>query len=244
MISAYELSGTGDLLDINGEGVLGADPGDPYFQEHLNSNYTWSEIDYPRAAYPMETSIATGVTNLISAVNSTPGEFVFIATSQGAIVASNVYDQIRSGSLMSRNSDFLGGVMFGNPRRQGGHTFPGCSDPGGNGIDHGNLLSGSETRWYEFANPGDYVAVNDNTTTSGKIYTGLFNVLNQTAPDVSLLGDLFTNGFSVVTEQFYDLFSILSDVSTGPHTEYGTTTPLGDGRSCMKIALDYLNSLS
>lgn len=247
MIAAYELSGTATLLDIDGGGLLGGGTPDPYFREHLDpTKYTWTQVDYPASGFPMNTSMATGVANVEAAINATPGKFVLIGTSQGAAVISTVYDAIRSGSLSSRNSDFLGGVTFGNPRRQAGHTFPGCPDPGGNGIDYNNLLTGSETRWYDFANPGDVVAINDNTTTTGKINTALFNLINESpSGDLSLMTDLFIHGFKTVADAFYSLFYTLWDITSGPHQDYGTVAPLpGDIRGCMKIALDYLNSLS
>src|SRR5262249_11915723 len=82
---------------------------------------------------------------------------------QGAGIVATVYDEIRYRSLKSRRADFLGGVAFGNPRRQAGHTFPHCPNPGGHGIawdiaraDY--LLSDCEELWWDFAVPGDQAA--------------------------------------------------------------------------------------
>ena len=247
MITAYELNGTNSLFDVNGSPLVTTGGSDTYFQTNLNpALFKYVNLSYPASAFPMNQSIDTGTTNLTNAINATPGQFVLIGWSQGAIVVSNVYDEIRSGSLTSRNSDLLGAVTFGNPRRQNGHTFPSCPDPGGNGIDYTDLLASTETRWWDFANPGDAATCNDNTTIDGQLATALFELLNSGwNGDQSVLVDLLTNPIWTIIDTFSTLQNVFWDVTSGPHTEYGTTTPLtGDPRTCIQIALDYINSLA
>jgi len=81
-----------------------------------------SRIEYPAAMLDMGTSIDFGITQTIKAINALPpGQpFAIGGQSQGAAVMSGVYNEIKNsgGSLTGRASSFLGGVCFGNPRRQ------------------------------------------------------------------------------------------------------------------------------
>lgn len=118
-------------------------------------NYLGGEIDLCNQA-----TVDLGVAQLTTAIQQTPGKFAIVGMSQGAIVASEVYKQLLGGSLADRNDDLLAGITFGNPEREGGHTIPGGTDPGGHGIaasDH--RLAGTESRWWDFADPNDFFAV-------------------------------------------------------------------------------------
>lgn len=248
MITVYELQGTGTLFDVGGTAMLAFGAATTFFQANLDpAKFTYVNVSYPASAFPMNQSIDAGVTNLTNAINGTAGQFILIGWSQGAIVISNVYDQIRSGSLTGRNADFLGAVTFGNPRRENGHTFPGCPNPGGNGIAYTNTLTGTETRWHDFANPGDTATCNDNNTTDGQLATSLFSLVNEGWDGTqSVLTDLLTSPVWTVIDTFNTVKNIFWDVTSGPHTQYGTTTPLspGDTRTCVQIALDYINLLT
>lgn len=250
-INVYELYGTNTLFDVDGQGVLSLSVGassDTYFQENLNPGFAWQNVAFSDSAFPMNTSVQEGITALIAAINANPGPFVLIGWSQGAIVVSGVYDELRTGSLQSRNGDLLLGVTFGNPRRQGGHTFPNCPDPGGEGIDYFNQLADSETRWWDFANPGDTATCNDYTTVSGQIATALYESINvSTEGDVSLVSGMWTNPVDLILTGFQTVPYIFYDITDGPHSQYGSTTPLsgsGDDSTCVQIALDAINGLS
>lgn len=134
----------------------------------------------------MGASIDDGVSKVMAKIMALPpgAPFAIGGYSQGAAVMSSIYNEIRSGSLMSRASSFLGGVMFGNPRRQVNHrgevggTWSGAWDvPYSNTGGHGSFpatgpwarLSGCDgTKWIEFAAPDDII------TSTGDSSTGSF----------------------------------------------------------------------
>ena len=123
----------------------------------------------------MGASINDGVSKVLAKINALPAgaPFAIGGYSQGAAVMSEIYNQIKNsgGSLNSRASSFLGGVVFGNPRRQLDHrgeiggTWSGAWDVAGSTTGgHGSFpatgpwarLSGCDpTKWIEFANPKD-----------------------------------------------------------------------------------------
>jgi hypothetical protein len=129
----------------------------------------------------MGASINDGVSKVVAQINALPqGQpFALGGYSQGAAVMSEVYNQIRSGSLTSRARSFLGGVMFGNPRRQVNHrgeiggTWSGAWDvPGSNFGGHGCFpatgqwarLSGCDPlKWIEFTAPDDIISSTGDT---------------------------------------------------------------------------------
>lgn len=133
----------------------------------------------------MGASIDDGVGKVMSRINDLPAgtPFAVGGYSQGAAVMSSIYNELRSGSLTSRYPDFIGGVMFGNPRRQVDHrgevggTWSGAWDiPGSTSGGHGSFpatgaharLSGCDgTEWIEFAAPDDII------TSTGDSPTGI-----------------------------------------------------------------------
>ena len=148
----------------------------------------------------MGASINDGVSKVIAQINALPPgtPFAIGGYSQGAAVMSEIYNQIRTGSLTSRASSFLGGVMFGNPRRQLNHrgeiggTWSGAWDVAGSTTGgHGSFpatgpwarLSGCDpTKWIEFANPNDIIS------STGDSPTGI----NWTRGNDALLGLLYS----------------------------------------------------
>jgi hypothetical protein len=273
-ITAYELLGTNALFDVEGNAVLStynmyqnvgvatatinklATAGVPLAQSFTTGTVLAGSVNpalinyvlvpYPAAVYPMNESTNTGVTNLTDLINTTPGQFVLFGWSQGAIVTSDVYDQIRTGSLTSRISDFLGGVTFGNPRRQKGHTFPLCSDPGGCGDLYPNLLANTETKWFDFADPSDPLTTIDPTTVEGQVSIEIMAIVND-GPNVSdaTLSELVSNPIGTIFGVFSGVWDFISG-ALGPHVDYGSTTPLApaDTRNCAVIAIDYFHSLA
>jgi len=133
----------------------------------------------------MGASINDGIEKVIARINALPAgkPFAIGGTSQGAAVMSGVYNELRYGSLTSRYPSFLGGVCFGNPRRQVNHrgeiggTWSGAWDvPGSDTGGHGSfpadgpwarLTNCDGTEWIEFANPDDVI------TSTGDSQTGI-----------------------------------------------------------------------
>jgi len=155
------------LFTLNGTDTLFADT---YPQtvapvgRRVDEDY-WSAyaIEYPAATVPLQDSIDDGVANLVAAVQALkPGTpFAFSGESQGAVVASLVYENELldvGGAIHDRLSDFVGGVMFGNPRRKLGEVAPGIADPGGTGFATNDLMVSVPASWYEYVLDGDIAA--------------------------------------------------------------------------------------
>jgi hypothetical protein len=199
--SAVLASPSGTTVNWNGG------PENDPFPTLMNSNiWNVNKVSYPASALGIGASIDIGITQTIKAIQAlkkgTP--FALGGYSQGAAVMSGVYNQIKSsgGSLYSRRNEFLGGVMFGNPRRQTnyrgeiGGTWSGTWDdpanPHSNG--HGSFpatgsyarLSGSEpTKWIEFTAPGDiFSSVGDTATGVAWTNANTF-LLGKAKPDIA-----------------------------------------------------------
>ena len=99
-------------------------------------NYTLIQ-GYLNTIYPLDLSVGQGVTQLTAAINSKPGRFVLIGTSQGAQIVSTVFKNMTTAgnALASRLSDCVAIMLMGNPLRQAGTAFPGATTiPSGHGI--------------------------------------------------------------------------------------------------------------
>lgn len=168
----------GAIYGLNGKTYSSdGNPANDPFPQMLNPDvWNATRIVYPASTAGMGISINVGITKTIDAIKKTTAgtPFALGGYSQGAAVMSGVYNEIKNptGSLYSRRNDFLGGVMFGNPRRQVnyrgpiGGTWSGCFDdpanPNTNG--HGSFptvgpwarLSNCEyDKWVEFTAPND-----------------------------------------------------------------------------------------
>ena len=153
----------------------GGPPADP-FPSLLDPNiFDAKKVFYPASGLGMGASIDAGIQNVINEINNLPAgqKFCLGGYSQGAAVMSGVYNELRSGSLTSRNADMIGATMMGNPRRQlnyrgdpavGGTWSGGFNVAGSSTGGHGSFpatgpyarLSGcEEARWIEFAAPLD-----------------------------------------------------------------------------------------
>jgi Cutinase len=250
-IAVYELSGTFRLVGDITSGV----PTDNWFKSNFDDRFQWIAVPYKADFYPMKDSVAQGVTNLIKQINARNGPFVLVGYSQGAGIVANVYEAIRYGSLTPRRADFLGGVVFGNPRRQAGHTFPRCPNPGGHGIagdiagaDY--LLSDCEELWWDFAAPGDQAACTPDSQAGqweSAIYqTLLSNYTGDIHEMLALVGNGIPNAMLAV-ELAHGIKNLFHGfVTSGAHAQYQNPAyhPLpGDLRSCIEIARDHINSL-
>jgi hypothetical protein len=251
VIAVYEFSGTG----FNFPGFQFPSPATSnWLANALNPDrFTWQQVGYPGWVYPMETSINTGVSMMADLITSTTTDFVLVGISQGADVISNVYDELRTGALTAYRSRLRAGVTFGNPRRQAGHTFPGCADPGGAGINSDQLTK-TEPLWWDFANPADPAACAGNATTGGPavgaVLNNIWDYLNQTAdPTPSGLTSFIENlgvdlqaGLAAVSEIITQVF-----IPSGAHNAYWTTSqPLAPSNTTVasQLAINHINSLA
>ena len=163
------------VAGLNGATAVwgGGPPADP-FPSLLDPNiFDAKKVFYPAAGLGMGASIDAGIQNVVNEINNLPAgqKFCLGGYSQGAAVMSGVYNELRSGSLTSRNADMIGATMFGNPRRQvnyrgsvggswsGGFNVAG-STTGGHGSfpatgPYARLSSCEAARWIEFAAPAD-----------------------------------------------------------------------------------------
>ena len=201
------------------------------------SLWNWRPIHYRGdtmtgdAFFHMDRTAADGTQKMMAAIEATPGAFALSGLSQGAIVCSNVYDAIRTGDLQHRQADFLGGVMFGNPRRQTGFTIPGGFDPG-SGTHHGImrdslLVNCNPNLWWEFVNTGDLVADVDDSAT-GLAKSEMFEFM---------LGNYGGQG-TILTEAWAALNGLLGGMSQA--TMEGWITAYAD---TMKLAIEWLYDL-
>jgi PE-PPE domain len=247
-IAVYELSGTFRLVGDIGSGVRT----DNWFKSNLDDRFQWFDVPYEADFYPMKESVAQGVTNLINHIDARKGPFVLVGYSQGAGIVANVYDVIRYGSLIPRRADFLGGVVFGNPRRQAGHTFPHCPSRDGHGIagdiagpDY--LLSDCEELWWDFAAPGDPAACTPESQ-AGQWQSAMYQtLLSNYRGDIHEMLALVDIGIPYAMKLAHAIKNLFHGfVTNGAHAQYQNPAyhPLpGDPRSCIAIARDYINSL-
>lgn len=223
-------------------------------------------IGYPATAFPMQPSIDAGVAELVKQIMlRDPSEpWAMVGYSQGAIVTSTVYDRVRdvNDPLNAYAATFLGGVTFGNPRREEGHTVPGGIDPGGHGIVTPNLVN-SEAKWWDFADGKAMVGSpgNDLYTTCGSgtsaatvadqeaIWTivdeGSFSSFLGLAKKIlEILPSPIAGGLAAIEAAVNALdFFVVEGIT--PHTSYQFVQPVaGDPRDCWTMALDYLTSLA
>lgn len=167
----------------------------------------WSaeKIPYPASALGIGASIDRGIAMTVKKINDLPlgTPFALGGYSQGAAVMSGVYNEIRfsSGDLYNRRNDFMGGVMFGNPRRQVnyrgeiGGTWSGAWDvanstTGGHGSfpavgSYARLISCEANKWIEFTAPDDIFSSSGDSSV-GQLWTTANNfLLGKAAPDIA-----------------------------------------------------------
>jgi len=204
--------------------------------------YPASAITFLTATPPailggMGASIDDGIAKVIAQINGlTPGTpFALGGYSQGAAVMSGVYNQIKNtdGSLYSRRNDFLGGVMFGNPRRQVnyrgpiGGTWSGSWDEAGSNTNGGGSFPGGtnkyarlegcdDTKWVDFTMPGDIISSTSTLTSAGSLWSQATAALLEIGPDrvavvVAIALELITGGG--FTSQ---ILAAIEAVFTGP----------------------------
>ena len=219
---------------------------------------TIKEVPYP-ACVPFNASYKAGAATLVNMICQTPGRFAMVGTSQGAMVISSVYNEIRNGKLSSRNGDFLQGITYGNPCRKARSIAPGCVDPGGHGINVNSWPQpGVDSRWWDFANPGDPAACNGAGpwTVNGITYDYRGSMGTWTASlfaemcknfngDLAALIAQLTNPPPNIAALAISLFETLTGVTVGPHTTYGQTKPIANNPStCAQLAAKQLMTIA
>jgi hypothetical protein len=221
-------------------------------------------IAYPAAAFPMKPSYTAGVTELIRQLelhNCETTPWAFGGYSQGAIVTSIVLQRVLTGDLQRFRGTLLGGVTFGNPMREAGHTLPGGIDNGGSGVVLPNLVGTPESVW-DMADDKGMV-----NSPGNDFYTkvGIKGQSAQAVADERAVWDIvdnkkittlalaiaklmaepsFTGTIGAAEAAFAALdFFVVQGIS--PHLAYGDIQPIaGDPRDSWRVALDHLNSLS
>ncbi|BBY65019.1 PE-PPE domain-containing protein [Mycolicibacterium helvum] len=230
-------------------------------------------ITYPAASFPMGSSIGYGYDEIVSRVkNLTPGDpWMVGGYSQGAAVVSSVYNSTRlGGQLQDWAPGFLGGVCFGNPRRQVnyrgevGGTWSGAWDVSGSTTGgHGSfpttgpvarLTDCEPAKWIEFAAPGD-IFTSTGDSTNGLNWTAGNAAFVTLAPDA--IYDFLQNQPAYlaaanaaaipgnVRESFVDAAGQPYDIVGGGHVTYPFVPPEGDpdsGKTSYQIALKWLTA--
>lgn len=230
------------------------------------------KVAYPAAMLPLSLSMDVGITNTIAAINALPAgkPFAIGGFSQGAAVMSGVYNEIRSGSLTSRANSFLGGTVFGNPRRQinyrgsVGGTWSGTlanpgSTTGGHGVfpltgNYARLTGCEPSRWIDFVHPWDVVAAIGDTNLE-QLWTQLAGVATALAKN-DILGFIAANwsdlddvggliGQFSGEETFTDAAGKQFRQGGGGHVKYPFYPPYGDpdnGLTSYQIAIKFLET--
>jgi hypothetical protein len=250
------------------EGVnMAVGPGyDPMFVD-FPADYSRIEVisvTYPGAMFPMEDSVNVGVEHLIEMINQTPGKFILMGVSQGALVISNVYDQIRNGVLQHRNDDLVMGWAADNLRREKNRSFPGA--PGWHNEGYGIMtpLQNTEDRWWEWSlTAGTYPAYDDpegitwaKSDPMGSLVEG-FNedIVRQLWPKAMKMKnmmDAFT-GFFLNLSQVQIVLGAMTPGVTPHGTAYYTVQPFlgdeapdggADDRTYWQYTWDVINSIA
>ena len=130
--------------------------------------FNWVPVAYNTTAYPIDDALQKAVDKTVAMIIGSTGGVFLVGNGLGAVVASKVYNEFRTGRLTSRRSDLLGVYNFGSPLRQAGHTIPGGTDPGGHGMAPADKrLTTTESLVWEFANPLDPVTVVGESVATG-----------------------------------------------------------------------------
>jgi hypothetical protein len=242
------------LYTINGAGASMWDGYQADIARALGTQwFFWQPIGYNSNPFPMKPGLDAGTKEFVRQLTDVhpTGTFAMIVYSEGAIIGANIYDMLRdpASSIFHRRNDFIGAATFGNPRRQKGHTFPGCPDPGGEGIVTPTQV-GVEDSWWDFANPGDLYTTMDGATGEEAadmraIWNFVYNVWNG-------VGSLTKQIFKMLGNPLLSIAAIEAMIAAmkffggglRPHMDYHLTTPLpGNGLTCWQLAYNHLNDI-
>lgn len=190
--------------------------------------YQWQPVGFNSGAFPLGTGRDDGVRELRRLITEVYPDrrFAFASYSLGAVVAADVFDQLRDGDLQHRLGDFIGGVSWGNPRREKGNYAGRSFDPGGAGIAGPDNLKNTPQNYLSYANPGDIYTCCPNDDV-GENMTMVYNMvmLNWNG---SLTG-LMTEAAQLLGKPLPEVIDIALAVVNGlrfvgqrqaPHTQY------------------------
>jgi hypothetical protein len=225
-------------------------------------------IGYNTAPFPMSKGVKDGVTELIRQLNLPRGPkgencttipWCATAYSMGSIVFMTVLMRVLYGDLQQFKATYRGSNSFGNPMRQHGHTFPGCSYSDGEGIVLPNAHDTPVEHW-DFASDkamanskGDdlYCKLNKEGVSAEQLadMRAVWDIVNTGNPlnlgqavAKLLLKPSFSGGVSAAKAAFQALGFFGG--GTQPHITYQFVQPIdGDPRSCWDIALQHVRDI-
>jgi len=257
------------VFSINGAGSTW-NMGYPFdIGETLDKSKCWHQpIGYNTAPMPMNKGVQDGINEFIRqlwmprgsrGLNCTVLPWGFILYSMGALVGMAVLMRVLFGDLKMFRSTFMGGVTFGNPRRQMNHTFPGCSWSSGEGIatptDHDvpdNVWEFAADKNMPGAGGDDLYTkmADDENDQVCKNMRSVWDIINKGNPlslfaavGMLLLKPNFQGGYDAAVSAFKALnFFVVK--ATGPHVKYQFTLPIdGDPRDCWEIGRGHMADL-
>jgi hypothetical protein len=257
------------VFSINGAGSTW-NMGYPYdIGETLDKSKCWHQpIGYNTNPFPMNTGVQDGMGEFIRQLDMPRGDRGLNCTqlpwggvfySMGALVGMGILDRVLHGDLGRFKNTFIGGATFGNPRRQKGHTFPGCTWSSGEGIATPTDHDIPDTVWEMAADkhmPGSggddlytKMADDENDQTSRNM-RAVWDIVNKGNP-LNLAGAVlkllahpgFQGGYDAAIAAFKALdFFVVKQ--TGPHVRYQFTLPIeNDPRDCWEIARGHMADL-
>lgn len=259
----------GVVFSINGAGSTW-NMGYPFdIGETLDKSKVWHQpIGYDTNPFPMNTGVQDGQGEFIrqldmprgsKGLNCTSLPWGGVFYSMGALVGMGVLDRVLHGDLGRFKNTFIGASTFGNPRRQNGHTFPGCSWSSGEGIATPTDHDLPDSVWEMAADknmPGaggddlyTKMADDENAQTT-KNMRAVWDIVNKGNPLnlgeailMLLAHPSFSGGYAAAMAAFKALdFFVVKGVS--PHTRYQFTLPIAnDPRDCWEIARGHMADL-
>lgn len=254
------------MFSINGAGSTW-NQGYPYdIGEKLDKSKVWHQpIGYNTNPFPMNTGVQDGIGEFIrqldmprgsKGLNCTVLPWTYVFYSMGALVGMNVVDRVLHGDLGRFKATYLGGSTFGNPRRQEGHTFPGCMNSDGMGIAQPNDHDMPDNHW-DFAASKDMpgsggddlytkIGIPSEDAQTQKNMRAVWDIVNKGNP-LSLAAAIllliahpsFHGGYDAAVAAFHALnFFVVK--GTGPHVKYQLTLPIAnDSRDCWELAREH-----
>jgi hypothetical protein len=241
----------------------------------VNQNkFAATNITYPNTGVSsgspitLNNAVAAGVTNvenILYSIGSSP--FILLGYGQGAMIMSEILVQMQSGSLTAYMDNLLGAVMFGNPMRQSGHTFPNDpTGPTGTGVNP-TLLSSTPTLWWDMTTTYDLFSniptnagaavLQDIWVAAGKvsietvpaIITATLAVAQQEGSDIlaNLITAQLTSALSAgtaLTDAVTFLLEVVANSTSEGHESYGTTLVGDTNLTFVQTAVNYINSLA
>jgi hypothetical protein len=258
------------MFSINGAGSTW-DMGYPFdIGETLDKSKVWHQpIGYNTNPIPMKIGVQDGINEFIRqlgmprgarGLNCTVLPWTYVFYSMGALVGMAVVDRVLHGDLGRFKSTYLGGATFGNPRRQEGHTFPGCMNSDGMGISQPNDHDMPESHWDMAASavmPGSggddlYTKIgipSENPATQANM-RAVWDIVNELNPLtlaeavlMLLAHPTFEGGYAAAVAALHALdFFVVKQ--TGPHVRYQFTLPIAnDPRDCWELARGHVADL-